>query len=86
MINFEKTEIDKMPRKNGLEPAQSEWASLTVFDSKDVLLRFWIDYRKWDVTKVKNAYPHVRKERFLDCLGGACILSRLDASSEKLQI
>lgn len=48
-------------RMGVIEPAQSEWASLVLFNLKaDGSLRFFIDYRRLNNVTIKDSYPFQR--------------------------
>lgn len=85
--NFEKLEIEKLQPMNIIEPAQSEWASSIVFDSKKYgSLRSYRDYRKVNAVTVKDAYRIPRMDKCLYLLGEEHIISMLDANSRYCQV
>lgn len=75
-------EILKMLRKEVIETANTELASLIVFEpKKDGSLKFCVDYCKLNAVTVKNSYPLSRTEEYNDSLGEAKIFSTLESNS-----
>lgn len=60
----EKRELIRCWTKKVIEPAQKEWDSLIlVFSEKDSILRFCVDYRKWNaVTTMASLHLPVMSE------------------------
>lgn len=48
---------------------------------KDGSMHFCVDYRQLNIVTIKNKYPLMRIDNFLDQLVGACIFSKIDLRS-----
>lgn len=72
---------------DGIEPAQTEWASPIFFvPNIDVTLRFFVNYRKLDMVKIRNLYLVPRMEECIDVLGDVMIFSTLDVDRRYRQV
>ncbi|KYO32531.1 hypothetical protein Y1Q_0013042 [Alligator mississippiensis] len=59
----------------------SPWISLVVlFQKQDESIRFCVDYRKLNAITTPDAYPMLRMDPLLDCLGPAKVISTLNLS------
>lgn len=77
---FGKTGIDKKLQLNIIEPAQSDSTSLIAFVRMDYgSFQFCVDYCKFEVVILKDAYPVLRMDECIDSSGEARIFSKLDA-------
>lgn len=73
------TEIDKMLKKNVIEPSSSPYAfPIVLVTKKDGTKRFCIDYRGLNAVTRMNAYPLPRTDDTFDSFHGVVILTGLD--------
>ena len=78
----EKAEVDRMRSMGVIEPSTWEWASPVVMvPNPDGSVRFCIDYRKLNLTTVKDAYPIPRIDECIDSLGDSRVSSTLDCNA-----
>lgn len=77
----------KIPGMNVIEPAELECVSSIMFATKkEGLLLTFLNYRKLNCVTVHDANADPTKSLGLDALGGAGVFSKLDGSSEYLEI
>lgn len=80
-------EVDKMLRKDIIEPSTSPWASPVILvRKKDGTWRFCVDYRHLNKVTTKDVYPLPRIDDALDCLHGAKYFSSIDLRTGYWQI
>lgn len=59
-----------------------EWAVLVlIVSNKNEMVRFWIDYRKLDSTTIKDTYPLLCTDEYIDTIGDAEYYKTLDPYS-----
>lgn len=76
---LKKDEIDKMICINKVEPLQLEWAlQITSFPKMAGLLQLCIDYKMLIAVTIKEAYPILRMNDWLDLLGEERLFSTLN--------
>ena len=81
------TQIRDMLDHKVIQPSESAWASPVVLvKKKDESFRFCIDYRKLNMSTVKDAYPLPRIDDTLDMLSGCKWFSTLDLLSGYWQV
>lgn len=85
--NFESAEINKMEWMNAVKSLQSEWVSLNAFATElNGWLTFFVYYRKFNVTFVRELYPVCNMDWLPNSLGQAWIISTFDSKSGYSQI
>lgn len=72
---------------NVIGRTQTEWVWPVVFvPKKDVNLRIWVAYRKFNDITVRYLYPDPKMDECLDFFGDTEIFSTLNANSSYWQI
>lgn len=67
---FEKAEIEKMPKNNVIRPSKSEWASPVALAPKgDGGFHFCVDYRRVNAASLHDSYTLPRMDDCIDWLG-----------------
>ena len=80
-------ELAKMLSNGIVEPSTSEWSSPIVLVKKaDETSRFCIDFHCLNSVSEADAYPMLRIEDLIDCLGQASYISTLDLTSRYWQV
>jgi len=80
-------EINKLLKKDLIEPSDSEWGAPVVMVTKpDGSIRFCVDYRKLNEVTKKDPFPIPRIRDILDALQGAQYFSTCDAVSGYYQM
>ena len=80
-------ELEKMLKKDIIEPSDSLWAANVVLvKKKDGSVRFCVDYRKLNECTKKDAYPLPHIGDSLDALLGSCWFSTLDLAQGFYQV
>ena len=83
----EKQELEKMLKRNVIEPSNSAWSSpIVLVSKKDGSTRFCVDYRKLNDVTIKDAYPLPRIDECLDSLSESKWFSCMDLNSGFWQI
>lgn len=77
----EQFQVEKMLSAGVIEPTQSPWASPVVLACKpDGSWRFCIDYCRPNAITVKDVYLIPRMDEYINYLGEATVVSKLDAN------
>ncbi|KYO49191.1 hypothetical protein Y1Q_0005003 [Alligator mississippiensis] len=76
-----KRELAEMRELGVIRPSTSPWASpMVLIQKQDGTIWFCVDYKKLSAITIPDAYPMLRTDSLLDCLGPANIISTLDLS------
>lgn len=84
---LEKTGTNKILAEGIIEPVNIEWESPISFAfNKDGALFICVDYQKLNSVNIRDSHPMPRKDKRLDFLGGAKVLTALHANAGNWQI
>lgn len=75
------SEIENMLAKNVIDPAQTMWSAIVVFERKKGTLRIFADYRRRSATTVRDLYQLPIMDECLGCLGDIQTFSTLHVNS-----
>lgn len=76
---FEREEVQGMVNKGDLEPHNSKWTLVVVYDKKKWLHK--VLYQFGNEVPVRDSYPIPHMDECIDSLGDAAIFTSLDANS-----
>jgi len=80
-------QVNKMLKRNVIEPSHSAWACpVVIVPKRNGKARFCVDYRRLNNITQKGTYPLPRMEDFLDSLGDAKVFISLDCTAAYGQV